>query len=139
MKFVVDVERRLVIARFPKVLTGAEIQSYVTALCSHPGFDPSFSEIADISAVTKLPLDASEFLQLADDIDPFLATSKRAFVVRTPVQMHAARIHKMLRNQRNFEIFPTLAEAEHWISDLERRNHPLENRSGADQTVRECG
>jgi hypothetical protein len=116
IKFVIDVERRLVIAKFGEGLTVADIQGYVLNLSAHPSFDASFSEIADISDLKDLPLEACDFVGLADRIDPFSLESKRAFVAKTSLQQHAARIHKVLRNQRHFEIFQTREEAERWIN-----------------------
>jgi hypothetical protein len=116
VQFTVDSKRRLVIAKFGERLTAADIQSYVQNLCNHPSFNASFSEIADISGLKELPLEASDFLDLADRTDPFSLGSKRAFVAQTSLQIHAAQMHKILRNQRNFEIFKTLKEAEDWIT-----------------------
>jgi hypothetical protein len=116
VRFTIDCKRRLVIAKFGERVTVADIQSYVQNLCSHPRFDASFSEIADISNVRELPLEAPDFLELADRSDPFSLQSKRAFVARTPLQKHAARMHRILRNQRNFKIFETLEEAERCIT-----------------------
>lgn len=114
--FTVDPTRRLVIARFGECLTAIDIQGYVQSLCTHHLFDSSFSEIADISAVKELPLEASDFIKLADQTDPFSLDSKRAFVAHSATQKHAARMHKILRGQRNFEIFETLEAAEAWIT-----------------------
>ena len=115
--FIIDSERRLVIAKFGEHLTAADIQTYVINLKANPSFDPSFSEIADISDLNELPVEASDFVELADSTDPFSLDSKRAFVAQTPLQQHAAQIHKLLRNQRNFGIFETRAEAEAWIKN----------------------
>jgi hypothetical protein len=52
---------------------------------------------------------------MADEIDPFSPEAKRAFVAETSVQNHAARMHKILRSQRNIETFRTLEGAERWI------------------------
>jgi hypothetical protein len=116
VRFIIDSKRRLVIAKFGERLTAADIQSYVQQLCVHPGFDASFSEIADISDLKELPLGASDFLELADRTDPFSLEAKRAFVAQTLLQEHAARLHQILRNQRDFQIFHTLEEAESWIT-----------------------
>ena len=62
-----------------------------------------------------MDLQADGFLKLADEIDPFSPDAKRAFVAKSPVQNHAARMHKILRTQRNIEIFRTIEEAERWI------------------------
>jgi hypothetical protein len=117
--FIIDSEQRLVIAKFGECLTGNDIESYAQSLRTDPRFDSSFSEIADISDVKELPLESSDFLKLADRIDPFSIQSKRAFVAQSAVQKHAARMHKILRSQKNFEIFETLEEAERWISRTE--------------------
>ena len=116
VRFTIDPHRRLVIARFGKRLTALDIQTYAQGLSNDPGFSPSFSEIADISNVKELALEAPDFLRLADSVDPFSLESKRAFVAKTTVQTHAARMHKILRSQRNFEIFRTLEEAKRWIT-----------------------
>jgi DNA-binding CsgD family transcriptional regulator len=58
---------------------------------------------------------AEHFLKLADEIDPFAATARRAFIARSSVQNHAARMHKILRGHKNVEIFGTMEAAEEWI------------------------
>lgn len=116
VRFTIDSDRRLVITRFGERLTAIDIQRYAEDLRHHPSFHSSFSEIADISSVKELPLQAPDFLRLADSVDPFSVESKRAFVAQSPSQQHAARMHKILRSQRNFEIFQTLEEATRWIT-----------------------
>ena len=130
-KFCVDAEQRLVVVRFAKTVTARDIEQYAAQLRAHPAFRSDFSEIADITAVDKLELRAEEFLQLADEVDPFSREAKRAFVARDSVQAHAARMHKILRTQRSFEIFRSFDEAEQWIrseapaaSFSERRGKP---------------
>jgi hypothetical protein len=113
---VVDPARRLVIATFARKITADDIARYARQLQEHPSFEPTFSEIADLTAIEELDLQASEFIALADEIDPFSNEALRAFVVKTSVQAHAARMHKILRTQRNFEIFHSLEEAQRWIA-----------------------
>jgi len=113
--YVIDPERRLVIVRFGKRLTVNAIERYAAMLRGNSLFKPGFSEIADLSEVEEVDLQAEQFLKLADEIDPFSTDAKRAFVARTSVQNHAARMHKILRAQRNIEIFGTVKEAERWI------------------------
>jgi hypothetical protein len=115
VRFMVDSRRRLVIAKFCETTTAADIEDYVQNLVANPSFDPSFSEIADISNVKELALDVPDFMKLADRTDPFSVASKRAFVAQSAEQKHAAMLHKLLRNHRHFEIFETLEEAERWI------------------------
>lgn len=115
-RFTVDSALQLVTVRFGKTVSAGDIERYAAQLRRSPSFRPGFSEIADLRDVEQLDLKAEDFIRLADKVDPFSFESKRAFVVGNPVQGHAARMHKILRTQRSFEIFHSLEEAERWIS-----------------------
>jgi hypothetical protein len=114
-RFQVDVERQLVTVTFGNRVTAEEIGEYVQKLVAQPSFQPTFSEIVDIREAQDVDLQADDFLKLADQVDPFSPKAKRAFVARTTIQNHAARMHKILRSQRNIEIFQTLEDAERWM------------------------
>ena len=113
--YTVNTEKRLVAVKFGKKLTVRDIEQYAKLLLSNPSFRRNYSEIVDLTQVEELDLQADGFLRLADEIDPFSPDAKRAFVVRSSVQNHAARMHKVLRTQRNIEIFRSVEEAERWI------------------------
>ena len=113
--FSIDKDRRLVVVKFEGDVTVQEIAKYVESLVAHPDFDPTFSEITDLRGVQSFDLQANDFLTLADQIDPFSLTAKRAFVVRTSLQNQAARMHKFLRPHRTIEIFESVAQAEEWL------------------------
>ena len=113
--YVLDPKKRLVSVKFRKKVTARDIERYAASLRANSLFDPDFSEIVDLSDVEELDLQAEEFIRLADEVDPFSLQAKRAFVVRNTIQHHAARMHKILRTQRNFEIFRSVSEAERWI------------------------
>jgi hypothetical protein len=113
--YVIDDARRMVVVKPGKHVTVEAIREYADRLRAHPSFEPSFSEIADLTDVEEFVLQGDDFLRLADQIDPFSLESRRAFVVRTATQSHAARMHKILRTQRNFEIFKSFDDAERWI------------------------
>jgi len=113
--FVLDAEKRLVSVKFRRKVTIQDIEEYAAALRANPLFKPNFSEIVDMSEVEELDLKAEEFIRLADEIDPFSVEARRAFVVRNEIQHHAARMHKILRTQRNFAIFRSVEEAQRWI------------------------
>ena len=115
-RYHVDTEKKLVSVKFGRKLTVRDIEEYVRRLQLHPSFQPVYAEIVDLSEVEDLDLQADEFLKLADEIDPFSPDAKRAFIVRNSVQNHAARMHKVLRTQRNIEIFRSVEEAERWIA-----------------------
>jgi hypothetical protein len=113
--FSIDKDRRLVVVKFEGSVTVQEIAQYVESLVAHPHFDPSFSEITDLRGVQHFDLQANDFLTLADQVDPFSLTARRAFVVRTSLQNQAARMHKFLRPHRTIEIFESVAQAEEWL------------------------
>jgi hypothetical protein len=114
-EFFVDPERRLVIVRFGKQLALADIERYASMLRLNSSFRPSFCEIADLTQVEEVHLQADDFLRLADKTDPFSLEAKRAFVARSSIQKHAARMHKILRTSRNIEIFDSFEDAERWL------------------------
>jgi hypothetical protein len=114
-EYTVDAEKRLVTVKFRRKVTVAEFERYATVLRAHPLFEPDFSEIADMREVEQLELTAEEFIRLADEVDPFSRNAKRAFVAGNAVQNHAARMHKILRTQRNLGIFQSVEDAERWI------------------------
>ena len=113
--FSVDTERRLVIVRFGRKVSIDVIASYASRLRTHPSFEPTFSEIVDMSATEELDLSADDFLRLADQVDPFSPEAKRAFVVKDSVQRHAARLHKILGSYKKITMFDSIAAAERWI------------------------
>ena len=114
-EYVINEKNKLVVVRFGKKLTIGDIERYAKLLQLNPSFHPSYAEIVDLTQVEELDLQADEFLRLADEIDPFLPETKRAFVVRSSVQNHAARMHQILRSPRNIQIFESIEEAERWI------------------------
>jgi hypothetical protein len=111
----VDSKKKLVSVKFLRKVTASDIENYARALRMDPRFHPDFSEIADLREVEELDLSPDEFIRLADSIDPFSLEAKRAFVVGNEVQHHAARMHKILRAQRNFEIFRSMETAQQWL------------------------
>ena len=113
--YTVSPAERLVVVKFGQVAGLEEIKSYAAALISDPAFRSDFSEIVDLSDVQELRLSAGDALQLADTVDSFSADAKRAFVARTPMQVHAARMHQVLRSEERIRIFASQAEARAWI------------------------
>jgi hypothetical protein len=113
--YVLDAERGVVSVKFRAKLRASDIASYARSLRANPLFDPDFSEIVDMSEVEELDIKAEEFIRLADEIDPFSPKAKRAFVALDSAQNHAARMHKILRTQRNISIFSSVEAARLWI------------------------
>jgi hypothetical protein len=115
LDYQLDPRKRYVSVKFKKKVTVLDIEKYAASLRANPLFDPDFSEIVDLSEVEEIDLKAEEFIRLADEIDPFSLQAKRAFVVRNEIQHHAARMHKILRTQRDFSIFRSPEAARRWF------------------------
>ena len=114
-EYSIDLEKHLVLVKFGKRVRPQDIGNYARHLKMNPLFETTLSEIVDLRDVEEMELQAEDFLELADKIDPFSLTAKRAFVVQTALQSHAARMHKILRFQRSIEIFESLEEAQAWV------------------------
>lgn len=113
--FILYPEKRLVVLTLGNRVMLKVLEEYSRILHQDPSFEPTFSEIADMRAVQEVALEADEMMRMADKVDPFSPDSRRAFVVKTPTQAHAARMHKILLTHRHFEIFRSLQEAERWV------------------------
>jgi len=116
--YAIDAARRLVRVRFAKKLRFSDIESYVQALRADPRFNPRFSELVDLRGVEEVALSSQHQIKLADQVDPFAPTSKRAFVVRSQEHSNAAHIHRMLRPESSsIRVFFSTDEAENWIKN----------------------
>lgn len=111
----IDCERGIVSVRFGCQLGVQDIEHYAKALAADPLFRPSFSEIVDLTAVEDLQLNAASAVSLADRVDPFDLASKRAFIVKTPAQGNAARMHQILWCEKSIKIFASEAAAREWL------------------------
>ena len=106
--------------RFTGKLTVDVIARYATALRNDSGFDSAWSEIVDLRAVEEIEITAEQAIVLADRIDPFSVSSRRAFVVKNDLQRHSARMQQILRSPfKTIGIFDTVAEAEVWVKNPE--------------------
>jgi len=79
VQLTIDAKQRLVISTFYGEINDAEVLSVASQACSHPDFDPSFSEIADFSGVTAGTLSTSAIQDL----------SQRESIL-SPASMHVA-------------------------------------------------
>jgi len=114
--YTIDETRRMVLVRFGKALSARDVSNYADSLRNNPLFDPSFSELVDLSKVETLELGPEEALHLADEVDPFLPNARRAFVVQSSAPAYAARMHMLLRAEnKNIRIFESMDEAKQWL------------------------
>jgi hypothetical protein len=114
----IDTAARIVSAEAAGTLTFCSILNYASGLRVDRRFSPAFSEIVDLRRVESVSLSAREAMALADNIDPFSASSKRAFVVRSQVQVHVAHLHRILRTaSKTIRVFFSIEEARAWIAN----------------------
>jgi len=120
-KYKLSAQKRLVSVKFGPRLSFPDVRRYAENLRSDPRFDSGFSEIVDLGNVEELTMTPQETMRLADLADPFRPGSKRAFVAATDLQMRAARMHQLLRNDEiNIRIFSSMKEAVEWIESEAR-------------------
>jgi hypothetical protein len=122
----IDVGKRLVFVRFAKRLTARDIEGYVAGLRKDPYFDPAFAEIVDLRAVEEIDLTPAQAIELADAVDPFSMSTRRAFVTVNDSQTNAARMHQILRRPaKTIAIFDSMSKAEEWVrSAVSRSSSP---------------
>jgi hypothetical protein len=96
-------------------LTVADAERYATDLRNNPAFDPTFSELADLSEVDDPQIEYSSAARFARYTDPFSHESKRAVVATKPAVYEIARRYQLIRNDENIVLFKTIEDAKSWL------------------------
>jgi len=113
----IDEQRRLVITTASDRLTLADALAHQQKLLKDPRFDPSFSQIMDLTNVTEFALEAADIRKVAAR-SVFSPTSKRAIVASTDLGYGYARMFEILREiagENGVRVFRKLDEALDWI------------------------
>lgn len=113
----IDKERRLVLSSASGVFSRVEAAAHMERLQKDPDFDPSYSQIADFSQVTKIDLQAQDVRELAQR-SIFSTQSRRALIAPGDTAYGLARMFGMLRENQGemgIGIFRTLEEALDWV------------------------
>ena len=87
-------------------------------LLKDPDFDPSYSQIADFTQVTKFELSGEDIYELAQ-ASIFSPPSRRALIVPSDVSYGLARMFGTLREslgEMEIAVFRSLEEALEWVS-----------------------
>lgn len=122
--YAIDTERRLVQSVAFGVITAAEGLAHQDQLANDPNFDPDFHQLADLSGVTKLEINAGDVRRLSQK-HLFSSKSRRAFVTRNPAMFGLARMFQIHRERsekrEEIEVFSDLQSALKWlgIDDLD--------------------
>lgn len=113
----IDKERRLVMSSASGVFSMADARSHMEKLSRDPNFDPSFSQIADFTQVTRIELSPDDVRILAQR-SLFSPDSRRAFIVPNEHAYGLARMFEILRElagETGIGVFRTLEEALDWV------------------------
>jgi len=115
--FEIEKDHRLVITSASGVVTMAEALAHNQKLRKDPDFDPSFSQLIDLSNVTKIELNREDILTLAQD--PILSdNSRRAILATGDLTFGLARMFEMFRESKGKEtirVFRNRDEARAWV------------------------
>ena len=89
--YVIDKEHRLIISTAGDPLTFREITDHQNLLINDPGFDRSFNQLIDMTAVKSLEISVEQAKMLARR-EVFAATSRRAWVATEAVVYGMGRL-----------------------------------------------
>ena len=125
--YVIDTERRLVLTSGNGVLTFEEIKSHQDRLMADPHLDPTFNQLIDVTAVTKLDISVEEAKTLARRavLSP---ASRRAVVAHEKSVYGMFRLmqtyHEGITNPSHVAVFYDRVKAVNWL-DLRNDSGPF--------------
>jgi hypothetical protein len=113
----IDKERKLVMSSGSGVLTREDLLGHQERLLKDPEFDPTFSQLSDLTQITKVDV-TPEDVRLAARKNIFSPQSRRALLVKDDLQFGLARmfeIHRELAGEKGIRVFRNIDEALDWI------------------------
>jgi len=99
------------------VFTMADALGHQEKLLKDPDFDPSFSQLMDVTGVTTVELGGEDMRRLASR-SIFSPNSRRAILVNTDLVFGLARMFEMLREdfgEQGIRVFRDLGDALDWV------------------------
>src|SRR5262245_4365501 len=114
--YLIDRARSLVMSRAWGVVTATELKRHARALCSDPGFEPHFHQLADMREVTEFRANAGAIRDMAA-LQPFRVGSRSALVVVIDLVFGMSRMYQILteRSPDEFEVFRDFDQAYKWL------------------------
>ena len=113
----IDKPRRLVMSTAAGVLTKAEVLSLQDQLRKDPDFDPTFSQLSDLTHVTGMDITGADMRELAART-AFSPKSRRAVIASNDLAYGLARMFEQFREtkgDRGIRVFRKLEDALDWI------------------------
>ncbi|HUS18231.1 MAG TPA: hypothetical protein VMZ25_01150 [Terriglobales bacterium] len=117
----IDLEQQVVYTVFSGEVVEAEVRTMALRLGKDPNFQPDFSELLDLSAVTDFRI-STEDLQGLSAVDPFSGRARRAFVSPGDLLFGISRMYEGIRGSNaHIATFRTMGDARQWL-DLDQRS-----------------
>jgi hypothetical protein len=113
----IDKPRRLVMSTAAGVLSKADVLGHQDQLLKDPDFDPSFSQLSDLTHVTGFDVTAADMRELTERT-VFSSESRRAVIVSTELAYGMSRMFGIFREskgERGIRVFRKLEDALDWI------------------------
>ena len=112
----IDKARRLVISLGSGTLTALDLRNAQVLVRTDPAFDPTYAQLFDVRAVTRLQFTAEDVMGQARNT-PLAPGSRRAFVVSSVEQAGLARMFQayIRADAKTFRIFESPDEALRWL------------------------
>jgi hypothetical protein len=118
LDYVIDKQRRLVTSTASGIVTYPELIAHQNRLKNDPDFDPSFDQLVDGTAVTKLELTTDNVRAIARQ-RLFGAGSRQAFATSSEFAFGMARMFELYREsagiERPVKVFNGLEPAQEWL------------------------
>jgi hypothetical protein len=113
----IDKQRKLVMSKGTGVLTMTEALAHQRKLLKDPDFDPSYSQLLDVTHVTDVDLSTEDIRRLAVT-KVFSADSRRAILVNNDLQFGLSRMFEVFREnmgETGIRVFRNLDDALDWV------------------------
>ena len=117
MAYKINSEHKIVISTGNGTLTFAESLTHQENLREDPNFIPKFSQLMDLTLVTKMELKSDELQRLAAH-SVFANDSRRSFLVSSDLAYGLFRMFQTFRNnegENGIQIFRELGPALNWV------------------------
>jgi hypothetical protein len=117
VSYKIDKQHKLVMSTAFGVVTMADALAHQAQLLADVDFDPSFSQLMDLTHVTKLEAGPGDIRRLAMETI-FSADSRRAILVSSNLVYGLARMFEIFREtvgEKGIHVFRNLDEALDWV------------------------
>ena len=115
-KYLIDVERRLVISQAWGALTNDDVREHFQALRADPLFDPTYRQLVDMTGITEDLVDINTKRQESQN-QIFVPGVRRAWVASGDYTFGMARMYAVAAESQGqtIGVFRARSDAEKWL------------------------